>query len=288
MLDDFSETLYELCKWDSSLTENEYINNLKFKCKLIYIMANHFRDKYDELNEYVHNKFSYKEECIHSKALSRGFYHPNPITEVIIGGCKRGKLSKRAIKPCFEYWFDNNKRLIHSIQFDYYSLENDNFSGDKKVASNEFILHYKEYQVGLLFNEKDLIEIEICKYNDGKILCRINTDSGLSIDFKSVNSIRFEKFDYNESDLFKYYEYNYSKIAKGFSDNFIDEWNFSGYDSKCLEYLKNKRDYIFSHNEVTFCIDKKTSKILSYIYNEFLDDEIISREEYKIYTDVDV
>lgn len=288
MLDDFSETLYELCKWDSSLTENEYINNLKFKCKLIYIMANHFRDKYDELNEYVHNKFSYKEECIHSKALSRGFYHPNPITEVIIGGCKRGKLSKRAIKPCFEYWFDNNKRLIHSIQFDYYSLENDNFSGDKKVASNEFILHYKEYQVGLLFNEKDLIEIEICKYNDGKILCRINTDSGLSIDFKSVNSLRFEIYDYNENGLFKYYEYNYMETPRGFSEELLDSWDFNWVDNKSLEYLNKRRDYLFNHNEVTFYRDKKTNKITHYVYDEILENEIISKEKYKVYTDTNV
>lgn len=288
MLIKFSSILEELCSLDESLNETGFVQAFKYKCKLLYTLANSFRNKYDKLNEYTNNNFSYKEECIQSRALSRGFFHPNPITEVIIGGCKRGKLSKRAKKPCFEYWFDNKNRLIHSIQFDYYSLENDNMIDEKKIVSNEFILHYNEYQIGLLFIDKDLIGVDICKYNSGKIIQRIDTDSGLLIDFKSVSSLRFEKFDYDENGLFKFHEYSYVKTPMGYSVDLFDSWNSDLIESKRLDYLKKRRNYLFSHNEVTFYRDKKTNKITHYIYDEFLENEVVSKEEYKVYTDVDV
>lgn len=288
MLSEFSSILEELCSLDESLNVAEFVQAFKHKCKLLYTLANSFRNKYDELYIYVANELSYKEECIQSRALSRGYYHPNPITEMIIGGCKRGKLSKRAKKPCFEYWFDNKNRLIHSIQFDYYSLENDNMSGEKKVVSNEFILHYNEYQICLSFIDKDLIGVDICKYNCGKIIQRINTDSGLLIDFKSVISIRFEKFDYDENGLFKFYEYSYMKTPMGYSVELLDSCNSDLIENKRLDYFKKRRNYLFSHNEVTFYRDRKTNKITHYIYDEFLENEVVSKEEYKVYTDIDV
>ena len=106
MLDNLKKILYELCYWDNCLSEKEYIINLKSKCKTLYLLADSFRNKYDELNLYAHSQLAYKEECIQSKAMSRGYYHSNPKTEMVVGGCKRGKISKNAKKPCFEYWFD--------------------------------------------------------------------------------------------------------------------------------------------------------------------------------------
>lgn len=80
MLSKFSSILEELCSLDESLNEAGFVQAFKHKCKLFYTLANSFRNKYDELYIYVTNEFSYKEECIQSRALSREFYHPNPIT----------------------------------------------------------------------------------------------------------------------------------------------------------------------------------------------------------------
>ena len=284
MLDNLKKILYELCYWDNCLSEKEYIINLKSKCKTLYLLADSFRNKYDELNLYAHSQLAYKEECIQSKAMSRGYYHSNPISDMVVGGCKRGKISKNAKKPCFEYWFDEDKNLIYSVQFDYYHSKNDKISESKTYSSCEYIIYLDKYQIGLLYNidDKSLVDIEICEYDGKNILFRINTDEGLVSEFGKINNIHFEQFNYSKYGISKYYEYNYREISKELFSAIIEDWHSHG---NCE--ITNS-DYLFIHNEITFYRNSTNNRITHYIYDEFKNDKKVSTEEYKPLVDINI
>lgn len=105
-----------------------------------------------------------KEYSNNESGMYRGYYCPSPVDDLIIGGCRRGKLLKRITKrtnPDKEYLFDSDNRLVAV-----------NSLLDWKAVRTEVLIYEDNLVTGIDIDNYDnsIIELSECIYDsDNKI-----------------------------------------------------------------------------------------------------------------------
>ena len=173
-------------------------------------------------NNVVRKEFSRGGECLH-----RGFYCPSPVIDIVVGGCKRGKLIKKPKKtPDLEYWFAADDNMILAKK------PNIPEGYDSSVIEYELIYYYDNYTESVIFHifpdkNVSIIGLTKCLYQNGFIL---------SYDYMSIseepfccNEIRNEEYFYNDgkliSSIMQSYNFDFEVLD---SVRFCYSYNSSG------------------------------------------------------------
>lgn len=220
----------------------EYLNsdeNIK-RCKPFIDKSKMFADIKNEYSSKCREIFSdlsrhiSKKEYASVSELHRGYYCPDIISDIVIGNCHRGKLYKRLTsktKPCFEYGFDEDNRLI-VVNFPEYD-------------DHEIILYNGDSTLGILFSDdrhNQNIEINsVCKciYDDKMRIKEYELATfwgGGDLDELTV-----EKYSYNEIGIksVDYFGFHYHVIDK----------KYPHLDYRQYEFEHNLDGYLKSYTE---------------------------------------
>lgn len=195
-----------------------------------------------------------KEYSNNENGIYRGYYCPSPVDDLIIGGCRRGKLLKRITKrtnPDREYLFDSNNRLVAV-----------NSLLDWKTVHTEVLIYEDNLVTGIDIDNygNSVSEISECTYNsDDKITSFLTASVSSNKTIKTtIEEIELEKYSYDKSGLNEVEIISYYKSCKAIK-NII---NKSFEDNLALETKLNLPDcdtsyerYIFHHDNDGF-IDK--------------------------------
>ena len=92
--------------------------------------------------------------------MHRGYYCPSPVQDIVVGGCKRGKLLKQPNangKFNYKYGFDSNGKMI---TVEHFSLKPD-----------EIIVRQDQVEIGIEFKEiYGIFAITECVYSGSQIM----------------------------------------------------------------------------------------------------------------------
>lgn len=195
-----------------------------------------------------------KEYSNNESGMYRGYYCPSPVDDLIIGGCRRGKLLKRITKrtnPEREYLFDSNNRLVAV-----------NSLLDWKAVHTEVLIYENNLVTGIYIDNYDnsIIKLSECIYDsDNKIKSFLTASvSSNKATRTKIDEIELEKYSYDESGLNEAEIISYYKsckaikniIKKSFEDNLALETKLDLPDCDT-----NYERYIFHHDNDGF-IDK--------------------------------
>ena len=192
-----------------------------------------------------------KEYSNNESGMYRGYYCPSPVDELIIGGCRRGKLLKRITKrtnPDREYLFDSNNRLVAV-----------NSMLDWKAVQTE-VLIYEDNLVTGIDIDNSVSEISECTYDsDNKITSFLTASVSWKKAIRTkIYEIILEKYSYDESgmketEMIRYFK-SY-KVIKKMLKNAIE--NNPTLEAKLglPDCDTNYQRYIFYHDNEGF-IDK--------------------------------
>ena len=148
-----------------------------------------------------------KEYSNNENGIYRGYYCPSPVDDLIIGGCRRGKLLKRITKrtnPDREYLFDSNNRLVAV-----------NLLLDWKAVQTEVLIYEDNLVTGINIDNYDnsIIKLSECIYDsDNKIKSFLTASvSSNKATRTKIDEIELEKYSYdesglNEAEIISYYE----------------------------------------------------------------------------------
>ncbi|MBE7067626.1 MAG: hypothetical protein E7385_08765 [Ruminococcaceae bacterium] len=121
----------------------------RIECLRLAKLAEKYKEKISELYNTI-AKCVIREECsVDGESLFRGFYHPSPIFDIVVGNCNRGRLLKRITKKSrvtFKYGFDKSNRLV--IVESMFNLSN-------KIR--EFIIYNENTALGIGFDSENSI-----------------------------------------------------------------------------------------------------------------------------------
>ena len=140
-----------------------------------------------------------KEYCRGGECLHRGFYCPSPVFDIVVGGCKRGKLINRPKKaPDHEYWFDKDGNMILA------KTPNIPEGFDSSVIGYELIYNYGGSTESVIFQIYPDIGVTIsglakCSYENG--LIRSYDHMSISEEPFFCHEIKNEEFFYNDGVL---------------------------------------------------------------------------------------
>ena len=170
----------------------------------------------------VKKEFSRGGECLH-----RGFYCPSPVLDIVIGGCKRGKLIKKPRKtPDFEYWFNADNKIILTKK------ANIPEGFDSSAIEYELIFNYYDFTESVIFQINPNKTVHI----SGLTKCLYQNKQIQSYDYMSVfdepfncNEISNEEFFYNNGRLVSsvLQKYNFD-VRIIFKDIFFYNYNSEG------------------------------------------------------------
>lgn len=138
-----------------------------------------------------------KEYSNNESGMYRGYYCPSPVDELIIGGCRRGKLLKRITKrtnPDREYLFDSDNRLVAV-----------NLLLDWKAVQTEVLIYEDNLVTGINIDNYDnsIIKLSECIYDsDNKIKSFLTASvSSNKATRTKIDEIELEKYSYDESGM---------------------------------------------------------------------------------------
>ncbi|MBE6948822.1 MAG: hypothetical protein E7456_03145 [Ruminococcaceae bacterium] len=148
---------------------NETPENLKtcepfqLECLRFLSIAEKHKDTAVDLYNNAENSVIREECAIRGEVLHRGYYHPSPIIDIVIGRCDRGNLLKRITKRSkitFKYGFDESGRLV--VIKSYSELPN---------QSKEVIIHNENTVLGISIGDDGTIDY-LCEevYENGKLI----------------------------------------------------------------------------------------------------------------------
>ncbi len=215
-----------------------------------------------------------KEYSNNENGIYRGYYCPSPVDDLIIGGCRRGKLLKRITKrtnPDKEYLFDSNNRLVAV-----------NSLLDWKAVHTEVLIYEDNLVTGINIDNYDnsIIKLSECIYDsDNKIKSFLTASvSSNKATRTKIDEIELEKYSYDESGLNEAEIISYYKsckaikniIKKSFEDNLALETKLDLPDCDT-----SYEHYIFYHDNDGF-IDKYV------IINPYGDEEYKALRKVKI------
>lgn len=107
--------LLDIRKSHETLENIEICKPFQRECLRFAALAEEYKDTAAELYNNA-EKSIVREECaVRGEVLHRGYYHPSPIFDIVIGRCNRGNLLKRINKRSkitFRYGFDESNRLV--------------------------------------------------------------------------------------------------------------------------------------------------------------------------------
>lgn len=162
-------------------------------------------EKFSKLAKYYEDKcVSMYEEALETVVrkeysvggwLSRGYYCPSPIRDIVIGNSTRGRLIKRLTKrskPEYEFGFDSANRLV-TVYIPSY----------EKCLSNkcEVIVYNKNSTIGITFRrceKAEIHEIAECLYDENN---RIVSYTVATLEENSVDLIDKEIYEYDDKGL---------------------------------------------------------------------------------------
>lgn len=151
-----------------------------------------------------------KEYSNNENGIYRGYYCPSPVDDLIIGGCRRGKLLKRITKrtnPEREYLFDSNNRLVAV-----------NSLLDWKAVHTEVLIYEDNLVTGIDIDNYDnsVSEISECTYgSDNKIKSFLTASISSNKTIKTtIEEIGLEKYSYDKSSLNEVEIISYYKSCK--------------------------------------------------------------------------
>ncbi len=134
-----------------------------------------------------------------SKSLHRGFFCPSPTFDLVVGGCKRGRIIKKPAKASseyYQYYFDHNQQLLCINQF----IKASNLS----PYTTEFIIRQDNIEYGITYHNasKDISYLTKCDYENNKIrnYATVCYFDGIS---KDMMSLQFEEYEYTNDVLSK-------------------------------------------------------------------------------------
>ncbi len=176
-----------------------------------------------DLRELAEKSAVRKEYSNNENGIYRGYYCPSPVDDLIIGGCRRGKLLKRITKrtnPDREYLFDSNNRLVAV-----------NLLLDWKAVQTEVLIYEDNLVTGIDIDNNDnfIIELSECIYDsDNKIKSFLTASVSWKKAIRTkIDEIELEKYSYDKSGLNEVEIISYYKsckaikniINKSFEDN---------------------------------------------------------------------
>ena len=204
----------------------------KSECDRFTRIAKTYFPEFHSLHESIKNKVMKKEYAKGGELLSRGYYCPSPIDDIVIGNCKRGRRLKKypnVGKASYEFCYDAEDKLI---------IINSLFSN-----STEIILYKAKSVLGInvsrdiVLDIDEIVSIIECKYDDdNRITSYINAFScygNCNIDELSV-----ELYQYNESGLRVADTFNYLDRKRGGTLNHYQYY----FEHDSEGFLKNYRD----------------------------------------------
>lgn len=126
-----------------------------------------YADKLYELRSSAEKEVIRFEYSKGGETISRGYYCPSPILDLIVGGMKRGKLFKKKIPQfgnySYEYGF-NNDRLIRIKGINEFTTPDSRFD-------EEYLIYVKDVVYGVEFdNLGELHIVTKCTYENGNLI----------------------------------------------------------------------------------------------------------------------
>ena len=190
-------------KFKEYVNSAENINICKMfqeECQRFDGYKKEYQDAADYLNHQCKEKIVREEYGTGGEMLDRGFYYSNPVFDIVVGNCNRGRLLKRITKKSiisFSYGFDASGKLIVVNRWI-----------DGQISTKEYLIYFEKNVLGITFSSEGLMT-QICEdeYDDNKLrsVTKVNylymTDIVLRLD-KDV-------FSYDESGLKSYDCYSY-------------------------------------------------------------------------------
>ena len=193
-----------------------------------------FKSAYKNLNKNV----THKEYSSGGELLTRGYYCPSPVIDIITGNLNRGKLLKRLTslsKPTYEYCFDKDNKLI-LINY----LHSD---------CTEILEYENNTVIGITFSTKtnEIVCVSECVYDDcDRIVLLVISHS--SFNDCCMDEIHKETYAYNQQGLYTTVVYDYLD-----SDN-CSTLNYDRYEFKHDEdgFLSEYSSYPSSLKDDTY------------------------------------
>lgn len=180
-----------------------------------------FEGSYEVLNNLKH-KITETKFSKGGDVFFRGYYTPFLSVKYGLFNNSRGRITKNEKNYTFKYGFNNN-HLIYVMR----NLES--------IITEEFIFEYKGDEIGITFNQKDkeISDITLCKYCDGKLIsvCYAHI-------MKWMNSFSFsftlEEYKYKEDVLMSMEEITGDTK---YPTRFINRYN---YNDDCFKLVEQK------------------------------------------------
>ncbi len=206
---------------DFKLNKKNIKNYMREKVREYHSINPILRSQFKKMKKETLANVVRTELAVGGMTISRGFYCPSPIIDIVVGGCNRGKVLKRVTKrskPSYEYGFDKDDRLI--------------LVRDPSGEIMEFIEYSENHSIGygftLEYEELVLEKIIECFYNDKGQIIRCVEAFG---SYNHYEETHFEQYEYDENGL------NMAYMASN---------QFGFFD---LQY------YIFNHNDEGYLSD---------------------------------
>jgi len=159
--------------------------------KIINLYFSDYQKQYVNLRQEVVDY----EYALGSKYMHRGYYCPSSIQDIVIGGPKRGRISKTLPPPGkaeYRYGFNEDGQLIIA-------------ETPGKMGEKEIIRYENDSVLGITIRMDDEIPEEImqyteCRYEDGKVKSCIMVDTPMSR-YNRFDEYTREDYHYSENGL---------------------------------------------------------------------------------------
>lgn len=227
------------------------MEKIDFRKDLLVGLFKEYCDKYDELNA----KFSAVpvakyEYCSGVKGgVWRGYYHPSPIGDIVVGNASRGRRVTHPRKGCYyryRYLFDENGKLLVAEDYDdqpskpapiIYFDERRKLcvarDTSEQAAVSEPVLWQKEFliyegrrviapQYDIVFTP-ELVTISVCDYDEQGRILRYDRLSWRPQDQIKYQNLSSEVYEYGENGLleFAYWGRSFAGITE------VDKYHFN-------------------------------------------------------------
>jgi len=190
-------------QWFSSLEFLQECQPFEERCEALEIYLQEYAGKLDSLKREAQANTHRIEYSKGGDVLPRGFYCPSPTIDLVVGGCKRGRiLSRNSLKKSYEYWFDESNQLIGSVKYD---------QGQYLAPSFEMIVRRGNLEIGLEFGPIGDLNLQLCVYDGDRIM---EYTSSLVSSSRTVYDLwLYERYEYVAGQLVQCDWYDYSRSS---------------------------------------------------------------------------
>ena len=190
----------------------------------------HFEDlktKYKKLKKMADKQIVRVEYGTGGTVVRRGWYHPSPIIDLVIGRSSRGKLLKRPTersKITHKWCFDDQNKLIRTDTF---------YENATGAPSIEYYIYEENKRIGISYSSYDK-HIQILEEN---------FDSGRIQDFLNLSFSKFKIKENGNTEVIKHICGNFERYS--YNEKGIDTADIYDFDA---EYLFEHDRFYFEHD----------------------------------------